>query len=335
MSLAESNSGGAAPAGRGGAVLTALRILLALAVLVLVGVSIGAVASIWIPQLVLFQPFAAQVAVAALIAVALGLLLGLRRWVLVPAAVAVWQAAMLLPFLWPGALWTASAAPVTGAPLRVLSLNLWMANPEPQKTVDYLLNSGADVIGTVETTPEWRQRLTALEAAYPYHVDCVYAVPGCGLTLFSKQPIEAFFVGRIRGGPPAVAWIRLNWEGKPLTVSELQVLNPMIGLQRGLQARQAVNLIRYFSAFDGDMVVMGDFNSVPWGTLQREFRAGTTLDNRGRLAFTWPSWAPAAFRLPIDQIFVAGALEASNYHAGPAVGSDHLPVRAEIYRTSP
>jgi endonuclease/exonuclease/phosphatase (EEP) superfamily protein YafD len=77
---------------------------------------------------------------------------------------------------------------------------------------------------------------------------------------------------------------------------------------------------------------MGDFNSTPWSTLQQAFRAATGLDNRGRLAFTWPSWAPAVFRLPIDQIFVRGGVVARNTRSGPPVGSDHLPIEADITR---
>jgi endonuclease/exonuclease/phosphatase (EEP) superfamily protein YafD len=331
MSLAQGNSSGAAPAKPGRSVRVLLRILFALVVAVLIGVSVGGAVSGWIPQLVLFQPFATQVAAVALISIVPGLLLGMRRWVLVSAAVAVWQGALLLPFLWP-----AAETSVAGAPLHVLSINLWLTNPEPQKTVDYLLQSGADVIGTVETTEEWRRRLTVLETAYPYHVDCVFTVPGCGIALFSKQPIQAFFVGRIRGGPPVVAWVKIDWEGKPLTVAELQVLDPIIGLGRGLQVLQGRTMARYFTSLDsGDTVLMGDFNSTPWGTLQRGFRAATGFDNRGRLAFTWPSWAPAVFRLPIDQIFIEGALTIRNYRAGPAVGSDHLPVLADVYRVSP
>jgi endonuclease/exonuclease/phosphatase (EEP) superfamily protein YafD len=41
------------------------------------------------------------------------------------------------------------------------------------------------------------------------------------------------------------------------------------------------------------------------------------------------------FRLPIDQIFSRGAIAVRGFRAGPAVGSDHLPVLADIYRTSP
>jgi endonuclease/exonuclease/phosphatase (EEP) superfamily protein YafD len=330
MSLAQGNSGSARPTGRYGAIRRWLSLLLVPAILFLVVVSVAALLSTWIPQLIIFQPFAAQVTAVALICAVLGLLLGVRRWALASAALAVWQAALLLPFLWPPA-----ETPTAGPPLRVLSINLWRSNPAPDQTIAYLLGSGADIIGTVETNPEWRRRLTALETAYPYHVDCVATVFGCGVALFSKRPIDGFFVGRVPGNRPVVVWARLNWEGKPLIVAELQLIDPLVGLQRGIQGREAANVTEYFSTLDGDMVAMGDFNSAPWGTVQQAFRGGTRFDNRGRLAFTWPSWAPAPFRLPIDQIFTAGGLAVRNYRAGPAVGSDHLPVVADIYRTAP
>jgi len=326
MSLAEGNSSGAAAVKW----KRLFRVLLVLAVLVLIGVSVGAVLSPWLPVLVLLTPFAAQVTALALLAVVLGLVLGMRRWVLVPAALAVWQGALLVPFLWPAA---PAPAPVSGQPLHVLSLNLWLTNPAPQETVDYLLQSGADVIATVETDPGWRQRLKALESTYPYHVYC--GVYRCGAALFSKLPFTSSYVGPAGDDLPIVVSATIDWQGKPLTLTSLQILNPRIGLGRGFQAEQGASLTRALANFTGDAVMMGDFNSVPWGPLQRQLRAGTPFDNRGRLAFTWPSWAPAIFRIPIDQIFVAGGLAIRNYRAGPAAGSDHLPVLADIYRTSP
>jgi endonuclease/exonuclease/phosphatase (EEP) superfamily protein YafD len=333
MSLAEGNSTSIVGSRRNGLLLNLLRVLLALGVLALLGVGVGAALSAWVPAFVLFQAFAAQVTALAAIATVLGLALRMRLWVLVPAALALWQGALLLPFLWP-----AATPPVIGTPLRVLSINLWLANPEPQETIDYLLASGADVIATVETTPDWRGRLTALDTVYPYHVDCPLMMFRCGAALFSKRPFTATYAGTtstIGHGPPIVVRGDIDWDGKPLTVAALQVLNPMIGLRRGFQARQGGNMTRYFADLHGDAVLMGDFNSTPWGSLQSGFRAGTGFDNRGRLAFTWPSWAPAIFRLPIDQIFAQGAVVVRDYRAGPAVGSDHLPVLAEIYRRAP
>jgi len=54
---------------------------------------------------------------------------------------------------------------------------------------------------------------------------------------------------------------------------------------------------------------MGDFNSVPWSTTHKAFRAATGLHNEGPMVETWPAWGPFWMRLPIDHIFVRGQLE--------------------------
>jgi endonuclease/exonuclease/phosphatase (EEP) superfamily protein YafD len=330
MSLAEGNSSGGAAVKRSSILLGLLRGSLVLAVLALIAVAAAAALSPWVPPFVLLTPFAPQCAAAALIGVAVALSLRMPRFALVPLAVAAWQGALLLPFLWP-----AAAPSVAGEPLHVLSLNLWPENPTPDATVDYLLHSGADVIATVETGPEWRARLKALDATYPYRADCGETAYYCGVTLFSKLPFRSQYIGPVGATRPIIVSVKIDWAGKPLTLVALQILNPRIGLRRGFQAEQGAALTQYLAPLQADAVLMGDFNSVPWGPLQRHLRAGTGFDNRGRLAFTWPSWAPAIFRIPIDQIFTAGALAVRDYRAGPAVGSDHLPVLADIYRTSP
>ena len=309
---------------------TLLRVSLALAVLILISVSVGAALSTWVPIFILFQAFAAQITAISAIGALLALALRMRYWALVSAALALWQGSLLLPFIWP-----ATDDPVAGAPLRVLSINLWRDNPDPETTIQYLLQSGADVIGTVEATPDWRRRLTALNSVYPYQVDCAHSTIPCWAALFSKQPILRASAEPIGHKPPVIVWAEIEWQGKRLTIGAVQVSNPMIGLARGRQEELGGNLTRNVPAPPGDAVLMGDFNSTPWGSLQDDFRAATGFDNRGRLVFTWPSWAPAIIRLPIDQIFVHGALSIRNYTAGPAVGSDHLPLRADIYRTAP
>jgi endonuclease/exonuclease/phosphatase (EEP) superfamily protein YafD len=311
-----------------------LRVALGLAVLasVVIGVApfLGAV---W-PPLRLFENFSAQLGAATLILLLGTLLLRMWRWAALAALTALWHVSLVVPFVLPMFAQQSAVVPASGSPLELLSLNLWNKSDHMAETVDYLSHSGADVIGTVETTREWRAALQPLEKIYPYHIDCVGVVHRCGVALFSKLPIRASFADRINGELPIVAWATVDWEGKPLTVAELQLLDPLIGLSERFQDHQAAVMTGYFSSFAGDLILMGDFNSAPWSRLQMRFRAATGLDNRGRLAFTWPSWAPMVFRLPIDQIFSRGAVAVRGYRAGPAVGSDHLPVLADIYRTA-
>src|SRR4029077_5177180 len=77
-------------------------------------------------------------------------------------------------------------------------------------------------------------------------------------------------------------------------------------------------------------ILMGDFNNTPWSDVQTAFRAATGLDNHGPMVTTWPAQLPTPLRVPIDSIFVGGGLTLRDLHAGPDLGSDHLPLIVEI-----
>jgi endonuclease/exonuclease/phosphatase (EEP) superfamily protein YafD len=259
-----------------------------------------------------------------------------RFWAVVAGVILLWNLLTVAPFLdlkgWASALsgkGATAAQPSAQAPLKVISLNVWYKHADHQPAIDYLLKSDADVIGLVEVNPPWLASLKALETAYPYHLDCVMAVPNCGVAIYSKRPFLTGFAGRIGKYSPSAVTVSIDRGGKPLTVTEIQIVNPLARGERR-QAAQGRILGDYLAKLSGDQLVMGDFNSAPWSLLQDNLRATTGLDNSGRLAFTWPSWAPALFRIPIDQIFIRGDVAVRDYHPGPAVGSDHLPITAEI-----
>lgn len=304
------------------------EVLLAVALL---GVAVATLAPLfhgtW-PLLGLLQHFAVQLGAASALLLIDALVLRMWRAAGLAVLLTAWHAVVLEPFL----PFPEPDAAGAAAPLKVLSLNLWYENEDHARAIQALLGSGADVIATVETTAEWRDSLQALAPAYPYRIDCVGKAFRCGVALFSKLPFQTSFAGRIDGALPTIAQVTIDWQGESLTIAALQLINPLIGLEENFQARQAAVATDYFAELPGDLVVMGDFNSTPWSGLQKEFRARTGLDNRGRLAFTWPSWAPGIFRLPIDQIFVRGAIVARNVRPGAPEGSDHLPILGDIYR---
>jgi endonuclease/exonuclease/phosphatase (EEP) superfamily protein YafD len=280
------------------------------------------------PPLGLLQHFAVQLGAAALLLLVLAALLRMWRAVLLAILLTAWHGALLYPFLPLGE----DEAVAAGPPLKLLSLNLQYDNPDRARAVQALLQSGADVIATVETTAAWRDSLQALDPAYPYRIDCLGKAFRCGVALYSKLPFQASFAGRIEGALPTIVQVTIDWQGKPLTIAALQLINPLIGLEQDLQAQQAAVATDYFARLKGDLVVMGDFNSTPWSAVQDRFRTATGLDNRGQLAFTWPSRAPALFRLPIDQIFVRGGIVARHVRPGARAGSDHRPILGDIYR---
>ena len=267
----------------------------------------------------------------------------------------VWAMAGLIAAFWNMALvWPAIAhpkAPPAAQSLKVVSLDLWYENPDPKKAAAWLLKSGADVIGLSEVTPESKAALAAMKSVYPYSVDCIGQDRFCELILLSKKPIRYAFAGKVGAKLTYVASADIQWQGRDISVSVTHIIVPFVkpdwppilawvpvgdpapllaGAPPLWQSMQAAVLSEYVSTLKPDRIVMGDFNSVPWGELQATFRAAAGLENRGALTPSWPAWAPAPLRIPIDQVFVGGALGIRSLATGPNLGSDHLPIVAEI-----
>jgi endonuclease/exonuclease/phosphatase (EEP) superfamily protein YafD len=301
----------------------------------------------WVPQSVALVPAAPQFAVAALILSLCFLLLRARRAALLAFAVTVINVVIVWPGL--GDLSIGPQAQAGARPLKLVSFNLWYRNTDPAATLAYLAHSEADVIGLVETTPRLKAALAPLRLLYPYSIDCIDRDPDCEIMLLSKLPLRSPYAGKIDGRYPYIAEAEIDWGGRPVTVVMTHVSWPFMVPHRGIpiatdqpprprlpdvpdlaQSRQAANLAAHANSLPRDLVVMGDFNNASWSRVQIAFRAATGLDNRGHYLPSWPSFTGPIFRLPIDQVFLRGGLRASKMALGPSVGSDHLPIEAEV-----
>ena len=303
------------------------------------------------PRLIAFEAVAPQLAAAAAVLAILCLLLG-RRWrALLAAALVAWNLVLIWPEISPFGDRAAAAMQNGAAPLKVLSMNLWYANRDPEATRAYLATSGADLIGLVEMTPRLKEQLAALRAVYPYEVDCVGAAdPTCEIMLLSKRPLRNPRAGRIAGRYPYVAQAEIDWNGLSIGIAMTHFSWPFMipgapvlsatslpqpipelpDLPRLSQSVQAANLAAYAPSLPADLIVMGDFNGPSWSADLKALQTATGLKGPGGLLLTWPTWAWPVFRVPIDHVTVRGRLQVTKINAGPDVGSDHLPVEAEI-----
>jgi endonuclease/exonuclease/phosphatase (EEP) superfamily protein YafD len=299
------------------------------------------------PVLAFFESFRLQLGVVGAVLAVIGLLFRPRWMVLLGVLAAAWNLVILWPYL-PG--WHAAPAAEEPGALKVVSVNLWYRNDSYDAAVNYLRETDADVIGLVEVTPQWLTALQPLFERYPFRADCMQTMPPCEIMLLSKHPFKKSFAGRIEGKRPSIVWGEIDFAGKAIAVAETHfswpllpstdnvqatvagtlMPEPLVGSDPLVQSQQGSALAQYIANLDEDLVLMGDFNSVPWSTTHQVFRAATGLHNEGPMVETWPAWGPFWMRLPIDHIFVRGGLERRNFRHGPYVGSDHLPVEAEI-----
>ena len=264
-----------------------------------------------------------------------------RRWVLaiMTAGVAITAGV----HVWLGLAWCCTVPAATaqtvlskvaldassGHGLTVLALNTWHVHGDARRLERYLAAGPADVIVLSEIGPDKRDVLPKLKAAYPYQVDCAEQWQ-CSLALLSRVPLEAAGVGRIASDGkdmPAFVWAKL---GASMTIIGTHLHRP--SRDPWLHERQVSAIGDLVRHIDGPVVLAGDLNTSPWSNAFRKLRAATGLAPASVLMPTWPAWPLALPQVALDHILVSGELAVAAAGTGPAVGSDHLPVWAQIDR---
>jgi endonuclease/exonuclease/phosphatase (EEP) superfamily protein YafD len=342
----------------GAGIFYPLRLLVHLGLLGIAAASVAPLLAGSLPPLASFESFRLHMAVASLPLAVLALAFRPRWLALLGPLAFAWNIVPVWPYLplhqpelTGGAV--ADAGADAAARFKVVSANVWYRNDGIDAAIHYLESTDADVIGLIEVTPQWLTALQPLYSKYPYRIDCMQSMPPCEMLLMSKHPFQRSYAGRIEGRSPTIAWGEIAFGGRSVTVAATHLAWPLRAAVEGgrimpggalqpkladayplVQSEQAANLAQYLKGLEKDLgpdlVLMGDFNSVPWSRTQESLRAATGLQNAGPMVPTWPSWQPFWVRLPIDQIMTRGGLARLDFKSGFYIGSDHLPVEAEI-----
>lgn len=225
------------------------------------------------------------------------------------------------------------------ADFKVVSANLWVHNVEPDRTIAFLTNSGADVLLLQETNGAIASRLNRLRSAYPYRTRC--KSPTCALAIFSKRPMLADRF-RLRDSDNRPFGPNLFWaattdrSGRPVTLITVHYPWPLLKYDQQRLRRELTNALRRVER--DDLILAGDMNLTPWTAAMREQDAAwQPLIRQTRAVATWPARiaSGAAFPiplLPIDQVYAGPAWRHASAVRGPRIGSDHYPVIVTLRR---
>jgi endonuclease/exonuclease/phosphatase (EEP) superfamily protein YafD len=327
----------------------------------LLGITIGSFAPLLsdrFPPFATFEAFLMQMTAVSLPLAVLALCFRPRWFAILGPLVFAWNIGTVWPYLpWHepeglvagGAVADAATGADSAPRLKVVSANVWYRNDGTRAAINYIQSTDADVVALIELTPQWQKALEPLYAKYPYHTDCMSSRPPCEMLLMSKYPFQRSYAGQVEGRSPVIAWGEILIGGRAVTIAATHLswplraeidgerILPAGAMQPSLpdtyplvQSQQAANLAQYLNGLGPDLVLMGDFNSVPWSHSHKALRAATGLQNPGPMVPSWPSWQPKWNRMPIDHIMTRGALTRRDFKTGFYIGSDHLPVEAEI-----
>ncbi|WUD75689.1 endonuclease/exonuclease/phosphatase family protein [Streptomyces sp. NBC_00510] len=216
-----------------------------------------------------------------------------------------------------------------GGDLTVLTHNVNADNPDPARTAQDLIGSGADLVA-LEEIPAGKVSVyeSGLKARYPYS-----AVLGT-VGLWSRYPLSQVRPVDIRlGWTRALRATATTPHGKvAVYVAHLPSVRVKFnaGFTAGERDRSADALGEAVADEKlPDVILMGDLN----GTMNDRALANITSQMRSTqgaagdgFGFSWPAGFPTA---RIDQILVRGAEPTASWVL-PATGSDHRPVAAKV-----
>jgi endonuclease/exonuclease/phosphatase (EEP) superfamily protein YafD len=224
-------------------------------------------------------------------------------------------------------------APQDGAGLRVMTFNTLYSVENGERILAEIEKRQPDIIFLQEQVVEKQWVFARLKTRYPFQVYCK-RIGECDTAILSRYPwigAEAKRIGR-DGASFAVA--RFGEELGGLTVATVHLKWPQFSNQLDQLARAWDHL----KGGKGEIILAGDFNSVPWSRALKTFSAGTGLKTAGSLSATWPvrhhrsgRWCPwCVAQLRLDHVLVSPGIRVTAAAVGSDLGSDHLPVHVDL-----
>jgi endonuclease/exonuclease/phosphatase (EEP) superfamily protein YafD len=224
--------------------------------------------------------------------------------------------------------------------VKVFSSNTWIYNQNYPALLELVRKENPDIAMFFEVTPAGQRELDALNDILPYSVG-----RDTGALIYTKLSLNGTNI--LQNDPNRLDTTiveNLQHLGRVFTLVATHPSSPRSKEHFLLRNQELASLAEYLAASEQPLIVGGDFNMTMWSPYYRQFvdRSGLTSTRKG--FGLSPTWTPASIRsisaflrplvsIPIDHIFIRSGkyqLRATSMKAGSFVGSDHLPVIAEI-----
>jgi endonuclease/exonuclease/phosphatase (EEP) superfamily protein YafD len=223
--------------------------------------------------------------------------------------------------------------------LKVLTVNVLFRVRNDEQILAQIATEQPDVVLFQELTPARASLLRRLQADYPWQAHCADAVArdvrwACDVAIVSRHPWETASAQSLGHDGAKMAAARFGADRGGLLVASIHLKWPLVSNQ----AAQLAAVRDALAGHQGPIIVGGDLNAVPWSAAVRGFTRESRLRSAGGFMPTWPrrtfvDGVRCALCLPqlqIDHVFVSDQVRVQSVRTGDDVGSDHLPLIAEV-----
>lgn len=237
------------------------------------------------------------------------------------------------------ALWPAVPHAAAGHSLRVVTLNVLYTNENTDAVLGYLRRTAADIVVLQEMNAEWTKRLEALTDRYPHWT------AGAGSTnlIMSRLPLHDDRalpkMPQELDDPNAPIRAVVSLGGREVAIYVAHPDTPRSQEQWTKRNGYLAWLAARMNELDADRlrILAGDLNTPPTSVWYRDLLRTAELADSGGGGLRWPTrlyrrW-PQVMRLigaPVDHILASPEIGVVRSGTGDYVGSDHLPLMAEL-----
>jgi len=246
------------------------------------------------------------------------------------AAFILWNVKILLYPAAPLAAMPGQSMDPPGRRLRLANFNVYEGNKSYDSTLGWLREVKPDVAVLTEFTSPLQDGMQSLQAGLPHHAGS--PDPGAnGIAIYSRYRIlrsETLHLGHVRR---MLLTTVIDVDKREITLFAVHPLPPTSRFAAHERDAYLSELGRMVQRTQGPVIVAGDLNATPWSHAFNELLAADLTVSH--FTPTWPAgWGPLG--MPIDHVLSRG-VRIAELRAGPALGSDHLPVFAEIVIAEP
>jgi endonuclease/exonuclease/phosphatase (EEP) superfamily protein YafD len=310
-----------------------LAIFISMALLLLTAIAVFCTASGWAYWPERLSHFQLQYWLGAVLLTLLLLLLRRRNPILIGLFCLAILSTYILNWYIPS---TGQADPF----MKVMFSNVWNYNQRYEDVLNEVRTEKPDIASFAEVSPVWVQQLDRLKDILPYRTDY-----RSGTIIYSKISLaDTEVINQSSLFFETVIIRNLAQNGRKFTLVATHPPSPPSRDLFRLRNDHLEKLGLYLEKSQDNLIVMGDFNTSPWSPYYRQFVDRTRLTNARQGFGLYPTWSKLRVRnmpellqpflsVPIDHIFTRSGnmkLRSIGFHTGHDVGSDHLPIVAEI-----
>ncbi len=214
--------------------------------------------------------------------------------------------------------------------VRAAVYNVLGSNTRYAESAAWILRADPDFIYLPEANDEWAAGLAPLAAVYPHAAD-VFVEGNFGFAFRSKFPIVRQRTHRLGALEIPLLEAVLSTPHGELTVFGAHPVPPVTAFWAGERDTYLRALADLADGSHGRAVVLGDLNATRWSFPMEAFWWRGFRDSADGHGFsaTWMRENPV-MAVPIDHILSRGFSGVIRRETGPALGSDHRAVVADL-----